>query len=154
MREPIRRENWEPILNSLKTHLETLPSCREREMIKFYIEELYYRMWHHCTGIGSMATDLDFIEYRWIGGTKKRVGFIEVKSEETARIRPRTTYQEDILVELSKDAKTPLWRTTFSPDLTWFKVEGLNPPCLTMELTEAQYKPFIVNLGKLKNGEV
>jgi len=105
-------------------------------------------MWHHCTGIGSMATDLDFIEYRWTNDrTLKRVGFIEVKSEETAKTRPRTTQQETILLQLSKDSQTPLWRTTFNPTLTNFHVEPLNPPGLMREFNESQYKLFIANLG-------
>ena len=147
LREPIKRQNWESILNNLKKILEeNFPYCREREMIKFYLDELYYRMWHHSTGVGSMATDLDFIEYRWINYVLKRVAFIEVKTQETARIRPRTTQQENILIQLSKDANTPLYRVTFDQALTNFRVESLNPINLTQTLNEQQMNNFIKSL--------
>lgn len=154
MKDPIKKENWFPILEKTMGFLDSLPICREREMVKFYIEELKYRFWHHSLGSLCPCTDLDFIEYRpsidasgWVSWDKCNIVLLnEIKSEATQRIRPRTQYQTSILTLLSLKSGYPLALTTFSNDLSKFEFQPLNPIGEKQIYTEMEWARFLQTL--------
>jgi hypothetical protein len=151
---PVNKANWFPILQKTMAFLDTLPFCREREMVKFYIEELKYRFWHHSLGPLCPCTDLDFIEYRplidssgWVSWDKLDIVLLnEIKSENTARIRRRSQHQTAILTQLSLKSGIPLGLTIFADSLDRFEYQQLNPSYPNRFFTEVEWATFLKQL--------
>ena len=154
MREEINQQRAGAMINSLISVVDNFPKSREKAMLKFYLEELKYRFWHYKLGPLYMCTDIDFVEYRphtdkgWIEWDNcKPVGLIETKSEQTARYRPRTDRQENILKDIAKTLNLPLIFTTFSHNLTKFQIEQKIPDGPTKILSESEWMQFLQKMG-------
>lgn len=145
------------MIEALKSIVETFPNSREKKMLKFYLEELKYRFWHYKLGPLCLCTDIDFLEYRpfvdstgWVHWDDydryEIVGCVEIKSELSARNRPRTKLQRTILQETQRRLQVPMWLTTFSDDFSKFLVEPIHNSEKTKVLTETEWMQILTNL--------
>jgi len=148
MRDPIKEENWKPIIDRLIKCLDSFPDSREKRMTHLCLWELKYHFWHYNLGPYCFCTDIDFVEYRSFHGNLEIVALFEVKAALSATDSCRLSAQKQILAEISEKLKTPLYVVTFSEDLKQFKVERLDLPEYPVFMDEEQYVNFVRNLGR------
>jgi len=141
-RSKISESNWRPILDALVKTVDRFPDSREKRMAKLYIEELYYRFWHHKLGPECTCTDIDFVEYRIAGDNPKILAFIEIKTFGSSMTRVGIPWQERVEKVIAEKLNVPLFRVTFNKDLTKFKLEGIQPARRPRILNESEYIYF------------
>jgi len=141
MREPIDPSRWRPILNALIETVEKFPDSREKRMARFYLEELFYRFWHHKLGWECTCTDIDFVEYR-IAKPPEILGLFEIKTPLSSKLRPGIPPQRQVEILIAKKLNVPLWLVTFTRDLTMFELERLDREEPSTVLTEKEYIDF------------
>ena len=141
-RSRISESNWKPILEALVETIDRFPDSREKRMAKLYVEELYYRFWHHKLGPECICTDIDFVEYRIVGNNPEVLALIEIKTSGSSMSRVGIPLQTRVEQVIAEKLKVPLFRVIFNNDLTQFIVEGIQPPQQSRSLNESEYMLF------------
>jgi hypothetical protein len=141
-RSGISESNWKPILDALVETVDRFPDSREKRMAKLYIEELYYRFWHHKLGPECTCTDIDFVEYKIVGDNPEILALIEIKTSGSSMTRVGIPWQTRIEKVIAEKLNVPLFRVTFNNDLTQFLLEGIQPAQKPRLLNESEYILF------------
>jgi hypothetical protein len=142
LRTLISESRWRQILDALVAKIEEFPDSREKRMAKLYLEELYYRFWHHKMGPECTCTDIDFVEYKLANNNPEILALMEIKTAGSSMSRIGIPLQTQVEITISRTLRVPLYRVTFSRNLTEFKLEELEPQRQTRILTEREYIDF------------
>jgi len=142
MSQSIDELRWRPILDLLIETLEKVPDCREKRMVRFWLEELFYHFWHYKLGPECTCTDIDFIEYKIINDTPKIVGMFEVKTPLSSVLRPGILPQRKVEIQIAQKLNVPLWLVTCNRDLKTFQLKRLDQDETEVVLGEREYIDF------------
>jgi len=141
-RSRISESNWKPILDALVETVDRFPDSREKRMAKLYIEELYYRFWHHKLGSECTCTDIDFVEYKIVNNEPEILALIEIKTSSSSMTRIGIPWQTRVEKVIAEKLNVPLFRVTFNRNLTQFTLEGIQPAQQCRSLSESEYILF------------
>lgn len=144
---------WEPILEKLRAVTLIQPYSVEREMIRIYLEELRYRLWHQTTGIlpkWCYATDIDFLEWTGCGGRIELRALIEIKSNKSTVWNRKKDWQLKIYQQLGEKLNIPVYLSTFQNDFSIFELEQLYPKQNKLKLTQQEYVNFLIKMHQWK----
>jgi hypothetical protein len=129
--------------------LEKVPDCREKSMVRFYLEELFYRFWHYKLGPECTCTDIDFVEYKITGNNPEVIGIFEIKTPLSSMLRPGIPPQRKVEIQIAQKLNVPFWLVTYDKDLKTFQLKRLDRDEPAAILEEQEYINF--HRKKLRN---